>query len=102
MMFTATGLRRPGPAPSMALVLRWWEWLGRILITVVGMAVSGFVVFFGLFFALAPSSVSNSDWHEKVVVPMYFALAIAAAVSVLVGTLCWRLLRQWDVGPERD
>jgi len=65
------------------------------------MAVSGFVVFFGVWFPLLPSTVSNSDWHEKVVVPMYVALAIAAVVSVLVGTLCWRFLRQWDVGRGR-
>ena len=84
------------------VVIHWWEWLGRILTTLVAIAVSGFVVFFGVWFALAPSSVSNSDWHEKVVVPIYFALAIAAVVSVLVGTLVWRFLRQWDIGRGRQ
>ena len=49
-----------------------------------------------------PSTVSDSDWHEKVVVPTYVALAIAAVVSVLVGTLVWRFLRQWDIGRGRQ
>ena len=46
--------------------------------------------------------MSDSNWHEKVVVPMYVALAIAAVVSVLVGTLFWRFLRRWDFGRGRQ
>ena len=84
------------------VVIRWWEWLGRILTTLVAMAVSGFVVFFGVWLPLLPSTVSDSNWHEKVVVPMYVALAIAAVVSVLVGTLFWRFLRRWDIGRGRQ
>jgi len=71
------------------VVVRWWEWLGRVASTVLAMALAGLVVFVVVALALAPSTVS--DWHDQVVVPIHVALGISALVAVLTGILFWRV-----------
>ncbi len=79
---------------------RWWEWLGRILWTIVAMGAAGLVVLaLGSLWYL-PSLVS--DWHAQVVERLHIVLGIGAAVSASAGILFWRhypsLLRCRGVG----
>jgi len=72
------------------VVLRWWEWLARILLTLFVMASVALAVAIPLWLAYAPSTVSDSNWHSEVIVPLQRAFCIGAGVSVIVGVVVWR------------
>jgi len=81
-------------------VARWWEWLGRILWTLMAMGAAGVVVLALGWLWYVPSVVS--DWHSQVVERLHIVLGIGAAVSVSVGVVFWRhypsLLRRRGFG----
>lgn len=93
-------LRRPFSLAFNPCMLRWWEWLGRILLTLLTMGVVGYAIVLGALFLVLPSSVD--DWRSQVIVPMRIATGIAVSVSFLVGILVWRhypsMLRRRGIG----
>jgi hypothetical protein len=85
-----------------------WEWLGRILWTLLTMGAVGLVVF-----ALGYASVTRwviprtvSDWDAQVVEPSLIVLAFAAVVSFASGVAFWHrypsTLRRRGIGWGSD
>lgn len=85
-----TCLRTSQAEDFNVVVIHWWEWLERILLTLLAMAAVSVTVAIPVALALLPSTVSDSNWHSEVVVPTRIAFGIGAGVSVVVGILVWR------------
>jgi hypothetical protein len=87
---------------------RWWEWLGRILWTLLTMGAVGLVVFV-LGYALATQFVippTVSDFDAQVVEPSLIVLVIAGVVSFASGVAFWHrypsTLRRRGIGWGSD
>lgn len=97
-------LRPPLKGVFTQQVTRWWEWLGRIVWTLLALGAAFLVILALGFHWYVPSTVT--DWHDQVVQRFQIVLGIAAGVSVTTGVLFWRrypsLLRRWGIGWGTD